>query len=265
MTWRPERPLVFRLKIAAMALLTMATMIPSMKMARNRIQKPALAPETATGAAVAMDYLRKRTVDEFGGSIARCKPGRPNSKIEPAVRPPLELAGYAAPRAVCFREPAGPVDPAADWQYPADPDSSARKGVPAHHLLREGRMVQSGRCGQGPAGAAHDRGGRTDWRVDGGEGHPGLDVGEHRHRLRPDRRRQGVPGEAGDAGECQRGTPRDRPRLRRGSDFHPGPRGLGWRHPRGAPDQGVGTRGVFHAGPVQQPIQLARAFRYHRS
>src|ERR1700737_5267789 len=111
------------------------------------------------------------------------------SEIGSAVRPPLELASHAAPRTLRIREPARPVDPAADWQYAADPDPLVGKGVPAHHLLCESRMVQPGRLGQGPAGAAHDRRGRTDRRADGGESHPGLDLGEYGDRLRSDRRR----------------------------------------------------------------------------
>jgi hypothetical protein len=46
-------------------------MIESIRMATNRIQKPALAPETAAGAAATIDYLRNELMDEFGGSIAR--------------------------------------------------------------------------------------------------------------------------------------------------------------------------------------------------
>src|SRR2546423_992521 len=121
-----------------MALLTMPTMIESMKMATNRIQKPALTPETAALAAVAMNTSEKGLVDESGGSIAFPAPLQPDSEVRSDGRPPLELGGHAASGAIGLRKPAGAVDPAADRQHPPDPDPAARKGIPAHHLLRQG-------------------------------------------------------------------------------------------------------------------------------
>src|SRR2546423_11859813 len=98
-------------------------------------------------------------MNEFGGSIACLGLLQPDSEVEPGGRPPLELDGDATSSPVCPGESAGSVDPAADWQYAADPDPAAGEGVSAHHLLCQGRMVQSWRLSQGPPGAAHDRGG----------------------------------------------------------------------------------------------------------
>src|SRR5256885_12127535 len=127
------------------------TIKPSMKRAINRTQNPAL------GALAADDPLACiRTPPRFGASIT------PLSVQKRALDERAIKSMHAPSCALRRGKPSGPVDPAADWQHPADPDQAAGKGVPAHHLLCQGRMVQPGRLGQGPAGAADDRGGRPD-------------------------------------------------------------------------------------------------------
>ena len=75
--------------------------------------------------------------------------------------------------------------------YPLRPDQPPRAG--RRHHLRQVRVLQSGRFGQGPPRAQHHRGGRTrrhaEARPDRGRG----DQRQHRHRPRHGLRRQGLP------------------------------------------------------------------------
>src|ERR1700693_2898189 len=139
-----------------------ATMIPpgiptiklSMNRAINRIHHPALGALATDDPLVCI-----LTPPSFGASIAPLS-------VQKRARNKMSIKSFHATSCTLRAgKPAGPVDLAADWQHPADPDPPAGKGVSAYHLLCQGRVVQSGWLGQGSASAAHDRGGRANRRA----------------------------------------------------------------------------------------------------
>ena len=75
-------------------------------------------------------------------------------------------------------------------RHAGDPDQQSRRRPRDH--LREGRVLQSGRLGQGPAGAQHHRGGRAQRRAEARPDRRRSDQRQHRHRPRHGLRPEGL-------------------------------------------------------------------------
>ena len=78
----------------------------------------------------------------------------------------------------------------------------ARSGRHARRrALRQGRVPESRRLGEGPRGGVDPPRGRAQWPADQGRDDSRRHLGQHRHRLRDDRRRAWLPPEAVHAGQ----------------------------------------------------------------
>ena len=75
-------------------------------------------------------------------------------------------------------------------RHAGGPDQPA--GAGARAALRQVRVLQPGRLGQGPAGAQHHRGGRARRHAEAGPDRGRGDERQHRHRARDGLRRQGL-------------------------------------------------------------------------
>ena len=96
-----------------------------------------------------------------------------------------------------------------DRQYAADPPVDVRGGSPQRRAVRQGRVEESRRLGEGSAGGPDDCRRRAIGRADARQDHPRRDVGQHRHRLRDDRRGARLSRPAVRAGERDAGAEAD--------------------------------------------------------
>ena len=199
----------------------------------------------------------------------------------PTPRDPAPAPAARRPRA------AGAGDRTLDDQrrrrHPARPDARGREDhrshrrhadraaafVRARHARRRDlgqvRVLQPGRLGQGPRRLPDDP--RRDPRRAAGPGQDDhrLDQRQHRRRVFGDRRRAGLPGDAGDAGQRVVGAAQDHRGVRHQADLLGPDGGLGRRHPPVPQDRRREPGDVLLPGPVFEPVEPARALHHHRA
>ena len=142
-------------------------------------------------------------------------------------------------------------------QHAARPPARHRARRPRRRTLRQGRVLQPRRLRQGPPRPEHDPGGREVRRAPPRQDHPGRHLGQHRHRLRHDRRGARLPRPAVPAAQRLPGAQEDPARLRRGDRPDQPRRAVRRGHPDGQEAVRRGPRPVLLPRPVRQRRQLA--------
>ena len=164
--------------------------------------------------------------------------------------------------------------PAAGWPRTSPTSSATRpmvrlrsfdRDVPGHRDLGQVRVHEPGRLGQGSRRLPDDQGRHRLGPADPGQGDHRLVQRQHRHRLLADRRRAGLQGDAGAAGQRVLGPAQDQRGVRHEAGVLQQPRGLGRRHPPVPRDGRRGSRALLLPQPVRQRVQPARALRDHRA
>ncbi|CAA9486759.1 MAG: Cysteine synthase, partial [uncultured Solirubrobacterales bacterium] len=128
--------------------------------------------------------------------------------------------------------------------------------------LRQARVAQPDRIGEGPCGAGHDRGRRGTRHDHARPDHPRADLGQHGHLVGHDLLAQGLPAQGRDARQRDRGARSAPAHVRRRDRLLTRFAGLERRGGHGS-RHGGGRRLVLHALPVRQRGQPARPLQRH--
>ena len=110
-----------------------------------------------------------------------------------------------------------------------------RQGSSGSRALRQGRVAEPGRIGQGSTRGADDLRGDQVGQPHARAPHPRRDIGQYRYRLRDDRRRARLRRHALRAGQHHARAQADSRGLRTGVDLHGSARRIRRRDSRGAP------------------------------
>ena len=111
----------------------------------------------------------------------------------------------------------GDVGAGSDRAHAARPSAPLRAGDARGRAVRQSRMAEPRRVGEGSGGGADDPRRRSVGQAASGSDARRCDVGEHRHRLRDDRRGARLQGQAVRAREREPRAEADSSRVRRRS------------------------------------------------